>query len=183
MTMRQALAPLRRYIAANRIGKRILFCWCDPWTCPSDLTIVFAFADDYAMGVLSSSIHNAWARAHSSTLRVDIRYTPTSAFETFPWPQPSDGQRDAIGGLAGLMIGRRQAICAERQIGLTTLYNQVDEGAWADLRDLHRRIDEAVADAYGWPRSVAHDSAESNQRLLALNREIAGGARSYVPFA
>jgi hypothetical protein len=41
--MRDAIAPLARYIAGNRIGKRFLYCWADRNTCPSDLTIVFAF--------------------------------------------------------------------------------------------------------------------------------------------
>jgi len=50
---------------------------------------VFAFEDDFSMGILLSTIHHEWARAQSSTLRIDIRYTPTTAFETFPWPQRS----------------------------------------------------------------------------------------------
>lgn len=179
--MRRALAPLSRYIAGNAQGKRFLFCWCEPWTCPSNLTNVFAFEDDYAMGVLSSSVHLGWAKGESSTLRVDPRYTPTSAFETFPWPEPSPDHREAIADLARRMYERRSEICTERQIGLTTLYNQVDDGAFADLRGLHRALDEAVAAAYGWPRAVAHDPADSNARLLALNEEIAAGRRTYAP--
>lgn len=166
LAMRSALDPLSRYIAGIRIGKRILFCWCDPWWCPSDLTNVFAFEDDYAMGVLSSHIHHEWARAQSSTLEDRIRYTPTSAFETVPWPpEPSN----EVGALAAEMIDRRQAICAERQIGLTTLYNEVDDGAYSDLRRLHEQLAVAVATAYGWPSSAARDAEESNRRLLELN--------------
>ena len=71
----------------------------------------------------------------------------------------------------------------ERQaVGLTKLYNQVDEGAWKDLRDLHVELDEAVAEAYGWPKSVAQDPEESNRRLLELNRAIAAGEIDYKPF-
>jgi hypothetical protein len=71
----------------------------------------------------------------------------------------------------------------EREIGLTRLYNEVDDGAYADLAKLHRELDEAVAAAYGWPRAVAHDADETNRRLLELNREIAAGTRPYAPFA
>jgi len=180
--MRAVIAPLSRYIAGNRIGKRFLFCWCQPWTCPSDLTNVFAFEDDYAMGILSSSAHLAWAKGESSTLRVDLRYTPTSAFETFPWPEPSAAEREAVANLTRRMYARRSEICVNHQIGLTTLYNQVDAGAFTDLRDLHRSLDETVAVAYGWPRPTAHDAADSNARLLALNEEIAAGRRPYAPF-
>ncbi|MEX2211613.1 MAG: DNA methyltransferase [Gaiellaceae bacterium] len=177
--MRSAIAGLSRYIAANAQGKRILFTWQDAVVCPSNLTNVFAFEDDYAMGVLTSRIHGEWARAQSSTLRVDIRYTPTSAFETFPWPA---GNRNEVAELAATLIERRQEICADEDIGLTRLYNLVDDGAWQDLGDLHRRLDEAAAAAYGWPRSVAHDPAESNRRLLELNRAISAGELEYDPF-
>jgi hypothetical protein len=181
--MRAAIAGLRRYIAANAQGKRILFAWCEPATCPSNLTNVFAFEDDYAMGVLTSRIHGEWARLQSSTLRIDIRYTPTSAFETFPWPpSPTAEQRAAVAAGARALLERRGEICADREIGLTTLYNQVDEGAWADVKALHRRLDEAVAAAYGWPAGVAQDADETCRRLLAMNRGIAAGEILYDPF-
>lgn len=48
--------------------------------------------------------------------------------------------------------------------------------------ELHVALDEAVAAAYGWPASAAHDPAESNRRLLELNREIAAGRVPYDPF-
>ena len=179
--MRRALEPLTRYIAGNRIGKRFLFCWADASVCPSDLTIVFAFDDDYSMGILTSSIHGAWARAESSTLRVDLRYTPTSCFETFPWPQPDDAVRDEVGRIAKGLIDRRQAICVESEIGLTDLYNRVDEGAWSELSDLHRQLDEAVVRAYGWGRAVARDPLEIKARLADLHARIVDG-EPYEPF-
>jgi hypothetical protein len=80
------------------------------------------------------------------------------------------------------VIGRRSEICLERRIGLTQLYNEVDDGAYRDLRELHVALDEAVATAYGWPASAAHDPQESNRRLLELNRAIAGGDVPYNPF-
>ncbi|MHB1241971.1 MAG: DNA methyltransferase [Gaiellaceae bacterium] len=180
--MRTALIPLSRYVAGTRHGTRLHFCWCDPSILASDATNVFAFEGDYEIGILLSKMHGEWARAQSSTIRMDIRYTPTSAFETFPWPHPTEEQREEIGARARALIERRQAICAEREIGLTKLYNEVDEGAYADLAKLHRRLDEAVAEAYGWPKAVAHDPAESNRRLLELNRRIAAGEVDYQPF-
>jgi len=61
--MRKTVEGLSRYIGGTATGKRIFFCWVDPWTCPSNAMNVFAFEDDSAMGVLSSSIHREWARA------------------------------------------------------------------------------------------------------------------------
>jgi len=177
--MRESLRRLSRFIAANRYGKRFLTCWQPTSVCPSGQIVVFAFEDDFSMGVLTSSIHSGWAWDQSSTLRVDLRYTPTSAFETFPWPT---GARDEVDDLASRLIARRSEICLERQIGLTKLYNEVDDGAYRDLRELHDALDEAVAAAYGWPASAAHDPQESNRLLLELNRAITAGEIDYSPF-
>jgi len=87
-----------------------------------------------------------------------------------------------VAAAARAAIARRSGICLERQIGLTTLYNEVDDGAYRDLRDLHVALDEAVAAAYGWPTSAAHDQAESNRLLLELNRAISVGEVAYHPF-
>jgi hypothetical protein len=177
--MRHALLSLDRYIGGTATGKRILFAWCDPWTLPSNAMNVFAFSDDVAFGVLTSGTHHEWARLQSSTLEDRIRYTPTSAFETFPWPT---GDLALVGKAAKRLYTRRGEICVEQNIGLTTLYNQLDEGAWQDVRDLHVELDEAVATAYGWPKSAAHDPDESNRRLLELNHAIAAGKIDYRPF-
>ena len=92
--------------------------------------------------------------------------------------------RASIGEIGGRrLIARRGEVCEAEQIGLTALYNQMDEGAWADLKALHRELHEAVAVAYGWPTNIAQDANETNRRLLELNREIAEGRRLYDPFA
>jgi len=181
--MRKALRGLERYVACDAQGKRLLLVWADAWVCPSNLTFVFAFQDDYTMGVLSSSAHSAWAWSRSSTLKGDLRYTPSSVFETFPWPDPvSDKQREIIGDLSSKIIKRRQEICAVLNQGLPHVYNLVDDGAYADLRSLHTKLDEAVVAAYGWPKAAAHDDNDAVRRLLALSREISAGQRRYEPF-
>jgi len=182
--MRVALRGLARCVVSVAQGKRLLLAWTDAWTCPSNLTFVFAFDDDYSMGIVSSSAHGAWARSRSSTLEDRLRYTPSSVFETFPWPFPTttDAQRECVADAIRKVIGRRQELCAAGNFGLTTLYNAVDEGAYTALKALHGELDEAVAAAYGWPKAAAHDNDEIVQRLLKLNREIAGGKRKYDPF-
>jgi len=87
-----------------------------------------------------------------------------------------------VGDVARRLYARRFEICLEREIGLTKLYNEVDDGAYGDLRKLHEELDEAVATAYGWPSSAAHDTQESNRLLLGLNRAIAAGEIEYTPF-
>jgi hypothetical protein len=180
--MRRAISPLARYIAGNRIGKRFLFSWQTPDVCPSDLTVIFAFEDDYAMGILTSVVHQTWARTESSTLRVDLRYTPTTCFETFPWPQPDAEQRERIGALAAELVVARQAITVRESIGLTAFYNAVDEGAWQEVGALHKRLDEAALVAYGYPAALREDPLELKARLAELHADIQSGRRDYSPF-
>jgi hypothetical protein len=180
--MRAAIREMDRCLASNRVGKRLYFIRFDTDWCPGDKVVVFRVADDFSLGVLSSALHINWAWALSSTLKADLNYTPTTAFETFPWPQPNPDKRSVVETASAALVFRRSEICVEREIGLTQLYNEVDDGAYTDLRDLHVELDEAVAAAYGWPASAARDPEESNRVLLELNRAIAADEIKYNPF-
>jgi hypothetical protein len=180
--MRVALDGLPRFAAATRHGKRLLFAWCEANWIASDATVVVAIDDDYHFGVLSSTAHTAWAWACSSTLKGDLRYTPTTAFATFPWPDPiTDDLCAAVGGVAREMVQLRSQHCTEGGFGLTHLYNVMDDGGYRDLAACHLRLDRAVVACYGWPRAVAQDRAELVAHLTRLNAEIVAG-RSYAPF-
>ncbi|MEX1164140.1 MAG: DNA methyltransferase [Nitriliruptor sp.] len=179
--LRRATADLPRYIGSLAFGKRLLLTWLEPWTCPSGKIYVFAFDGDDAMGLLNSRAHDAWAWARGSTLKADLSYTSTSAFETFPWPELDDEHRATVASAGAALYERRTTLCRSEGIGSTELYNRLDDGAYTDLRDAHRALDRAVAAAYGWPLSVAQDDDELVRRLLIRNREIADGA-PYDPF-
>lgn len=167
-----SIAPLERFIACPATSKRFHMIWCEPTWCPSNATSVFAFDDDYAMGVLSSSIHTRWATARSTTLETRPRYTVNS-YITFPWPQqPDEVVRRGIGQAARAMDAERRRLCSEHGYGLTALYNAVEEGAHALLADLHQQLDGEVTKAYGWPESVVNDAEEQERLLLALNLEL-----------
>lgn len=181
--VRSAMATRPRVIAMNQVGKRPFFVWIANEVCPNSKINVFAFDDDYAMGVLTSRTHIAWAWAEAATLKADLSYTPTSVFATFPWPDPiSDAQREAVAEASRQLLARRSEVCQAEQIGLTTLYNRMDDGAFADLRSLHLKLDQAVAACYGWPSSVAQDNPELVRRLTELNKAISTGECPYSPF-
>jgi len=176
---RRAAAGLPRFIAGTRVAKRIVFCWCDTGWRPSDGTNMFALSDDYSMAVLSSTVHTDWARGRSSTLEDRIRYTPSSAFETFPWPPtPSRQQRADVAAAGVAVLARRTELCSQEEVGLTELHNLVEEGAFADLSSLQTQLDAAVAVAYGWPEGLT--AAERNTRLLDLNLRIRAGEIDYL---
>ena len=179
---RARLDGLDRFIAGTRVGKRILFAWCHPDWRPSDSTNIFALDSDYAMGVLTSRIHTEWAAKKSSTLEDRIRYTPSSAFETFPWPQSDLGQRESIARRAVELLALRSTLCREHEIGLTALYNAVDDGAFTALREAHRALDLAVVSAYDWSSALLEDVRARNRALFERNAAILAGELEYSPF-
>lgn len=181
--IRSALQGFQRYIACPSVAEvGGAFCWVDAETIATSQATVFAFEDDYSMGVLLSRVHVAWAAAQSSTLESRRRYTPSTAFETFAWPDASDENRGSIAALASSFVELRAEICAEREIGLNRLYQDLDEGAHLELVTIKHDLDRAVVLAYDWPASAATDPAESNRRLLELNETIAEGNLPYAPF-
>jgi type II restriction/modification system DNA methylase subunit YeeA len=83
-----ALRPLTRFIVTARVAKHRVFSWAVAPTCPDSQLIVIARDDDTSFGVLHSKIHELWALGLCSWLGVgnDPRYTPSTTFETFPFP-------------------------------------------------------------------------------------------------
>ncbi|MXZ87484.1 MAG: class I SAM-dependent DNA methyltransferase, partial [Dehalococcoidia bacterium] len=117
--MRSALAPQQRYIATPTVAKHRLFAWLSAPTLPDHQLIVIARDDDYAFGVLHSRAHELWSLRMGTSLEDRPRYTPTSTFETFPFPWPLDtpdealtderrAHRDAIGEAARALDERRR---------------------------------------------------------------------------
>ena len=177
--MRKALQAINRYIATPRVSKHRLFAWMGSETLSDSAIITFARDDDYTFGVLHSRFHELWARGMGTQLREvesGFRYTPTTCFETFPFPRPTEEQREAIGAAAAELNSLREgwlhpagvSAWELRRRTLTNLYNQLP--TW--LENIHARLDAAVADAYGWPTDLP--DAEILERLLALNLERAG---------
>ena len=172
--MRAALAGRPRYIATPPLSKYRLFAWLDGAILPDHQLVVFARDDDYTFGVLHSRVHEAWARGTGTQLREvesGFRYTPTTCFETFPLPSPTDAQRDAIAAAARELVRLRDGwlnppgIAPEELAArtLTNLYNQ--RPSW--LANAHAALDHAVLDAYGWPDDLP--DADLLARLLDLN--------------
>ena len=85
--MWKALDGLSRYIATPRVAKHRLFAWLDARIRPDSALIVIARDDDTTFGILHSRFHEAWALRKGTSLEDRPRYTPTTTFETFPFPE------------------------------------------------------------------------------------------------
>ena len=114
----KALDGLSRYIATPTVAKHRLFVWLDSRVCPDHQLIVIARDDDTAFGILHSRFHEAWALRLGTSLEDRPRYTPTTTFETFPFPEglspdvpaanyAEDPRASAIAGAARRLVELR----------------------------------------------------------------------------
>ncbi|WP_372914649.1 type IIL restriction-modification enzyme MmeI [Sandarakinorhabdus sp.] len=200
--LRPALSGLERYIVTVETAKHRVFQFLDASILPDNMLIAIASDDAFHVGVLSSHIHIRWSNGMGGTLEDRPRYTKSQIFDPFPFPNPTPDQRAAIADLAEELDATRKIVQAEHpDITLTGLYNLVEKlragavliAAEADtarrarasiILELHRRIDAAVAAAYGWPADLA--AADIVARLVALNaaraaEEAAGTIRWLRP--
>jgi len=82
-------ANLSRQIFTPRVAKHRTFIFAELPTLPDDALIAIARDDDTTFGILHSRFHEAWSLRLGTWLGVgnDPRYTPTTTFETFPFPE------------------------------------------------------------------------------------------------
>ena len=81
-----ALSSLSRYILTARVAKHRLFVWLNARVCPDSATIAIARDDDTTFGILHSRFHELWSLRLGTSLEDRPRYTPSTTFETFPFP-------------------------------------------------------------------------------------------------
>jgi len=211
--MLAALAPLPRFLVCVALSKHSLFVWLKAPLLADHQLFAFARTDDYFFGVVHSRFHAVWALRQGTRLETRPRYTPTTCFETFPFPRPTPAQEAPIAiassnlnelrerwlnppewtverilEFPGTFNGpwARYVVNADKNgVGtvryprleprdsdyaaklnkrtLTNLYNE--RPAWLDLA--HKKLDSAVAAAYGWPTDLTDE--QILERLLALN--------------
>ncbi|MEY5026626.1 MAG: hypothetical protein RLZZ244_2154 [Verrucomicrobiota bacterium] len=151
--MMAAIAPLERVLVCSRHQPN----WCigsvDSRSVFSEALVIFAL-EHAGLALLQSSVHEEWARFFASSMKDDLRYTPTDCFETFPFPLEweADAELERVGRE---YYEYRAALMVERGEGLTKTYNRFHapeetEPGTLRLRELHGAMDAAVLRAYGW---------------------------------
>lgn len=201
-SMRRAIAPLSRYIVTPHVSKHRVFVWLTNDIIPDHQLIVFAREDDYFFGVLHSRLHELWSLRMGTSLEDRPRYTPTTTFETFPFPfvpgteDFTDPRVMAISAAAKALHEERHAWLNPPELTprahertLTNLYNalQAQRGLapWRGVKaaaaefaprllELHAALDHAVIAAYGWEAALLTDDEALLRGLLALNGSRSG---------
>ena len=101
--MRLAVSNLRCYIATAHVSKHRIFIQLPAKVLPDKMLIVIARSDHTTFGVLHSRFHEVWSLGLCTWLGKgnDPRYTPTTTFETFPFPEGILHPFDRSHGLRG----------------------------------------------------------------------------------
>ncbi|MFE3929996.1 Eco57I restriction-modification methylase domain-containing protein [Streptomyces sp. YIM B13508] len=149
--LRRGIAKLSRCIVLTRHTHTVMPAMVKTGQVFSDATIVFASESMGLLAFLSSAPHYWWAIDRASTMKGDLRYTPTDVFETLVHPPLTARLRDA----GKRLDSYRRDLMLARNTGLTATYNLVHSPDCQDediveLRRIHEKIDRATIEAYGW---------------------------------
>ncbi len=147
----KAIGSLDRVVAIAQVSNTLQPVRVSARQVLAMMLVVFATDSIAMLGLIASGVHGEWVRRYASSMRTDIRYTPSDVFETFPLPEHLD-QLEPVGEA---MEAARTALMSGRGIGLTAAYNLVKDEAVSDgdvvvLREAHVALDRAVLEAYGW---------------------------------
>lgn len=184
--LRDGLSQLPRYIATCRTAKHRVFGFLDGRILPDAKLIAIATDDAWLLATLSSKVHTTWSLATGAFLEDRPNYNHADCFDPFPFPDATEVQKTRLRALGEELDAHRKAQqAAHPKLTLTAIYNVLeklrageriegrdretyDAGLVGILRDIHDRIDAAVAEAYGWPADL--DDEAILTRLVDLNR-------------
>jgi hypothetical protein len=150
----EASRGLQRILTLSRVGQHAAFTFLPVGTVFADSMVVVALESSAAFCLLQSRPHEIWARFFSSSMKDDLRYTPTDCFETFPFPTSFDTY-EALEQAGEEYYEFRAALMVKNGEGLTKTYNRFHDpdetsSEFLRLRELHSAMDRAVLQAYGW---------------------------------
>lgn len=190
--LRPALNGLTRYIATVDTARHRVFQFLSPEIVCDDKNVIVATDDAFHLGTLSSKIHVVYSLRAGGWLGVgnDAVYTKTRTFDPFPFPDANNIQKQTIRVVGEeLDAHRKRVLAGHPHLTLTVLYNVLemlragtkpdtldeqdrkafDDGLVLIMKELHDKLDVAVAEAYGWPADLSDD--EILARLVALNKQ------------
>ena len=133
----------------------------DKETIPTNQVQIIPDAGLYHFGVLTANVHMAWVRAVCGRLKSDYRYTGKIVYNNFPWPAPTDAQKQTIEQTAQAILDARAKF---PDASLADLYDETTMPP--ELRKAHQANDRAVMAAYGFDLKISE--AECVARLMEM---------------
>ncbi len=182
---------LSKYIACSRVTKRPIFDFVSSKISPNDALTVFTLQDDYSFGILSSNSHYKWYSARCSTMKGDDRYTNTTAYNSFVWPQfgvpfaknPEtyiEERKLEITKLVSNVVScarefytKRDEIRKTCKLSLRDIYRTMEKHGDNPLRDMQDKLNEAVLECYKYETPKSLLSEDILEMLYKLNLKCA----------
>lgn len=121
----------------------------------------------YHFGILTSNVHMAWLRAVCGRIKSDYRYSIDIVYNNFPWPTPTEVQRDKIEQTAQAILDARALY---PDCSLADLYDEV--AMPPELRRAHQQNDRAVMNAYGFPVSNNFTESDCVSKLFEMYKKL-----------
>lgn len=112
----------------------------------------------YDFGILESRMHMTWMRTVCGRLKSDYRYSRDLCYNTFPWPDAMETQRQNIEVLAQKVLDARDSY---PEFTLADLYDP--DKIPQDLKVAHEHLDRAVDLLY---RTKAFENDEERLQML-----------------
>jgi type II restriction/modification system DNA methylase subunit YeeA len=142
--LRKAVSSFDRMIVTTMVAKHRTFVWLPIIQIPENLCVAIARDDDITFGILHSRFHELWSLRMGTFLGVgnDPRYTPSTTFETFPFPKGLTPNIPAASYAADPRAIKIAAAAAR--------LNELREN-WLNPADLVKRVPEVVA---GYPDRI-----------------------------
>ena len=81
-----AISGLKRVLVKAQVSKTWAWTFVPKGLVYDAKLIVFVFDTPAALGLLQSTLHWEWSLLYGTTLRQDMSYTPSTNFDTFPFP-------------------------------------------------------------------------------------------------
>jgi type II restriction/modification system DNA methylase subunit YeeA len=150
-----AAQSLNNFLVTPETSKHRIFSWCPCGVIPDKNLVVIAKDDDTTFGIVHSRFHSAWALRLGTSLEDRPRYTSSTTFRTFPFPNGLTPERPA----AEYADDSRAIAIAE----LARRLNELRE-AWLNPPDLVERVPEVVP---GYPDRVVPVSPKAAAILKA----------------
>jgi hypothetical protein len=147
----------RKYIPMNFMSPNVI---------ASDLVFVMPNATMYHFGILTSTIHMAWTRSVCGRLEMRYRYSKDIVYNNFPWPNPTEKQKETIEKAAQDVLDTRAKFPSA---SLADLYDPV--AMPPVLVKAHQKLDKAVEAAYG---RAFEDDSQRVAFLFELYQNMSG---------
>ena len=157
------------YIIVPRVSsqrrKYIPMGFADVNTIVTDLVQIVPNATIYEFGILTSNAHMCWMRYVCSRMKSDYRYLKDIVYNNYPWPTPSEEQKNAIEKTAHSILEARNLY---PESCLADLYDPITMPI--ELRKAHEANDKAVMKAYGFSPDM--DESEIVAELMKMYQKL-----------